>query len=523
MLEMTRLPPPATEFTLPPTVYDWKWMLKALLRRPLPIIVIPLLCMLVTGAYVAFRPSHYTAATILNITNLRLSSSDQDTFYAEALFDPTFLETQIQIIASEPIARQVIAETTPVALTESEEQDALKGFRAGLSVQRVGQSNLVQIAYTHVTAQPAADIANAVAQAYIDKLRTDREKAVQSASSWLRERLRGVGAQAQIVSEATPPVDKSDPRGITIIAGAVGAGAIGGAMLALLLGFLDRRIRDPKQVFAATGVECLGIVPRLDAGAPTASETAVAGQFSLLSAAAILHEVERGPASPLWQALRSASAIAAGPSARPQRLAVTSTLPGEGATTIAANYALLAVKAGRRVLLVDAQGYDPALSRQLVARAGLGLADFQAASEPDLARYVLTDPRTGLHFLPFGAAGNPGDGPRMLWTDRMSRLFEQAYDYDLIVFDMPSLVATGDWRAATPFIDTVLLVLEWNAVKEDEVGAALALAGPIRERLIGAVVNKALLGRRERWLSPEIDIVARQSRLARAVRNREKR
>lgn len=514
MLEMNRNQAPVAEFVLPPTPYDWKWMAKSLLRGAVPTLLITAVCAVLAFAYVQMRPSHYTAQTILNITNLRLSSADQETFYAEALFDPTFLETQIQIISSEPIVRTVISGDA-VGMTE---QEAINAFRRGLVVERVGQSNLVSIAYTDASAERAADMANAVAEAYIEKLGTDRERAVQSASSWLRDRLRGVGAQAQIVSEATPPLDKSDTRGILIIAGTIAAGGLAGIALALVVGFFDRRIRDPRQVATAAGVECLGIVPALPFGFASGGDTAPAGEFSFASALSRLHEVDRGPVSPVWQALRSAGVVATGSSARTRRVAITSTLSHEGKTTIAANYALLAAQVGKRVLLVDAQSYDPALSRSLTPAAGQGLVEFLAAPDTELRSFVTIDPKTNVHFLPLGDAGSFGEAQRMLWTDRMERLFEQAREYDLIVFDMPPLVATGDLRAAAPFIDSVLLVLQWNAVTQDEVRAALDLAPPIRERLVGAILNKASLSRRERWLSPELDITARQARLAKARR-----
>lgn len=515
MLEMNRFQPHAAEFVLPPTPYDWKWMARSLLRGAIPTLVIILACAILAVGYVQLRSSHYAAQTILNITNLRLSSTDQDTFYAEALFDPTFLETQIQIIASEPIARAVIGAR---ATAGTADQEAINAFRRGLTVERVGQSNLVRIAYTHANAQSAAETANAVAKAYIEKLGTDRDRAVQSASSWLRDRLRGVGAQAQIVSEATPPLDKSDTSGMLILAGAVAAGGIGGMVLALVMGFFDRRIRDPRQVAAAVGVECLGIVPSLPFGRPAGAGAAAAGDFSFAAAASRLHDVERGPVSPMWQALRSAGVMATGSPVRTRRVAITSTLPGEGKSTIAANYALLAAQAGKRVLLVDAQTYGPALSQALAPAAGPGLLEFLAAADPSLGAFTLTDPEAGVHFLPLGNAAGFSQSEQMLWTDRMERLFEQARDYDLIVFDMPPLVATGDLRAAAPFIDSVLLVLQWNAVSQDDIRAALDLAQPIRERLVGAILNNVSLSRRERWLSPELGITARQEQLARVRR-----
>lgn len=499
-------------------IYDWRWMLRALLRRPLPVLLVPALCVLLAGVYVVLRPANYTASTTLNITNLRLSSSGQDTFFAEAQFEPTFLETQIQIVASEPVARAVIDKVDLAAQTGGDVERALKAFRNSLSLQRVGQSNLVAIAYTARDPQQAAAMANEVAAAYIAKLHADREDAVKSASSWLRERLREVGPKAQIVSAATPPLDKSDMRGIVIIAAAGAAGAVAGIVLALILAFLDRRIREPEQALAATGAECLGIVPLLkpEARAKSATGPAGAGQFDFGNAATILSQVDAQPFSPIWQALRHVGVATEAPatSSRLRTIAVTSALAGEGKTTIAANFALMAASGGKRVLLVDAQPYDPALSRALAPSSRKGLGTLLAEGDADLPSHVLEDPRSGVHFLPFGKPGDQAGSAQRLWSRSMDRLFNQAAAYDLVVFDMPPLLAMGDLRAAAGHVDGFLLVVEWGKVSTDELHAALALAAPVRDRLVGTILNKAAAGAAQRLLSPEASILARQSLFA---------
>lgn len=500
--------------------YDWRWMLRGLLRNPLPVLLLPAIFVLLAVVYVALRPANYAAATTLNITNLRLSSSGQDTFFAEAQFDPTFLETQIQIVASEPIARTVVDKAGLVQQTGGDAERALRAFRNSLSVQRVGQSNLVAIVYAARDPQQAAAIANEVAAAYIAKLQADREDAVKSASSWLRERLREVGPKAQVVSPATPPIDKSDLRGIVILAAAGVAGAVAGMVLALILSFLDRSIRDPEQALAATGAECLGIVPRLKpverVKAPVSP--ASAGQFDFRNAAAMLSQVDAQPFSPIWQALRHVGVASDSPSSRLRRLAVTSATAGEGKTTIAANFALMAAGSGQRVLLVDAQPYDSALSLALAPSSNKGLGTLLSERDADLASHVLHDPRSGVAFLPFGKPADAAGSARLLWSRPMDRFFDQAVGYDLIVFDMPPLLATGDLRAAAGDVDGFLLVIEWGKIPVEELHAALALAAPVRDRLVGTVLNKANTGAAHRLLSPEASIMARQSLFATQAR-----
>lgn len=505
MLETNSMPQATTGPFQQSELYDWKWMLKTLLQKPLAILIPALVCAALAVVYVALRPSHYTASALLNITNLRLSSSDQNTFYAESLYDPTFLETQVQIIGSEPIARAVIASENLTEAADGDEQKALKTFRGNLSVQRVGQSNLAQISFVHSDPAKAAAIANAIADAYIKKLVNDRDAAVQTASGWLRDRLRGVGVQAQLVSEATPPVDKSDLRGILIIAAAGIVGAVGGMVLALVLGFFDRRIRTPEQAVGACGAECLGIVSVLETESIPQTQ---AGIFA--NAPAMLSHVLRYPYTPLWQALRYAGVVAEKSSKQQQRIAVTSTFAGEGKTTIAANLALMAASGGKRVLLVDTHPYSPDLSRMLATKTGHGIIEFLADDRPSLPEYVVSDTHHGIDILPFSPAGVHEGTAQLLWSRHMETLFGQAAGYDVIVFDLPPLIATGDIRAASAFVDSFLLVVEWNKVPAEEMHAALALVAPVREKLVGTLLNKASLGRIERWFSPEASIIARQ-------------
>jgi Mrp family chromosome partitioning ATPase/capsular polysaccharide biosynthesis protein len=516
MLDMRHPLRPMPQHSALEPVYDWKWMAKALLRWWRAMLLIPAILMVLAAAYVALRPSTFTATAVLNITNLRLTASGQDTLFSESFFDPSFLDTQVQLVGSDPVLLAVI-EKLGLGAAEGDRQAALKRFRDRFTVQQVRQSNLVQVSFSAPDPRQAALVANEIASTYIAKLNADREKAVQSASSWLRERMRAAGPQAQIISEAMPPIDKSDLRGILIIAAAAAVGGAIAMMLALVMSFLDRGIREPEEAQAATGVACLGIVPLLGGKAAAAGTDGKAQSPRRLfgSASAILSEVTNQPFSPLWQALRHA--VVAGKTAGIRSIAVTSAVAGEGKTVIAANLALMASDGGKRVLLVDAQIYDPALSRLLAPTAVAGLASFLDAPGASLADQIRIDPQSGLHFLPFGQAQNRAATAQLLWSDRMGPLFAQLRDYDLVVFDMPPLVATGDLRASAAQVDAFLLVVEWGKTTGEQLGAALAAVTPIHDRLVGTIINKADPRIADRVFSSETASMARRSSLAHRV------
>lgn len=498
--------------------FDALWMVKAVLRRLRIVIACGILVAAAAAGLATLRTPLFTASTTLNVTSLRLATSGQETFFAEAQFDPSLIETQIQIIASDPILRTVMGQAGLLSGAPEEQQKALREFRERLDVHRVGQSNIVEISVTDRDPAEAARFANAVATAYLARLDSERDASNQAASSWLRQRLRGVGPQAQVVSPAVPPVYKSGigRTQVVVLAGVLGGGI--GMFLALVLGFFDRRVRDPEEAVAAAGAPCLGLVPVLRpivATLPARPE--MPGAFSYDAAPAILRAVEDNPRSSLGQGLRHAgsAALARHGTGRSRSIGITSTLAGEGKSTIAANFALVAAQSGKRVLLVDAQPYAPALTRAFAPEVG-GLMDFLAEGAP-LSAYVRTDAQRGVDFLPLGGGGIAD--ARALWSSPMGRLFVEAAGYDFILFDLPPLVATADVAAAAAALDGMLLVVDAGAASTGEMQAALAMADPVRERLIGTLLNRARTGWLERAFSPATAVLARQSELAGAGRH----
>lgn len=123
-----------------------------------------------------------------------------------------------------------------------------------------------------------------------------------------------------------------------------------------------------------------------------------------------------------------------------QALVVTSAGPGEGKSTCACNIALVLAKAGRNVLLVDANAQSPTLHRVFPGgqdSAGLQevLADRNALSD------ALRDPDIStLTVLPNPTPATFGNEEAF---EELSRLIQEwKADFDWIVFDAESLTST---------------------------------------------------------------------------------
>ena len=554
-------------------IIDWRWMLSAIRRRLGLIVKLMLLAASLAALYVVMRPVIYTAHTHLLLTNLKLTFSRDDALFAESLPDPSFLETQMQIMRSEKIAlavadrlrategdepqvpgllhrlraeaaarigalaspvpegetetpldailRDAADAIRPAASQDSGDPDearrkAMKAVQAGYSVDRIGMSNIVMIRATAVEPERAARIANEVARAYTDDPVAARIEAAQSASIWLRERLRDVGPKTRVIAQAAPPTEKSNPRGIFIVALAALAGGTLGVTYALLRQMFDRTVQSPEQVVRATGAQCLGIVPRLRGAGLLARWRDRLRRGTPLRRLSIADFAATHPASTFAQTLSHAKvSIDLGlPPRAPRCIGVTAAFAGEGASTVAANLAHLLASRGERVLLIDGNGADPGLTRRLLRRPQGGLVECLAAGAVS-AEAVQVDPADGMHFLPFGRADAPRAAP--IWTEAMRGFLAAAgRDYETIVCDLPPLACVAEARAAAQYMSGVILVAGWRQVEAEHLRIGLAQAGLIREKLLGVVLNRVDVAALRRTGSPAAAFLWRASGRAQA-------
>jgi succinoglycan biosynthesis transport protein ExoP len=516
--------------------YDFRWMIQSLFRFRLSILMLMAAFGTLATIYVVQREPSYTATALLQLTNLRLNFNREDAFFAETQTDPNFLETQIQLLRSARVALSVVdnlkladREVAPPAFNLSDfmrdlarylrpgaadEQsvvqgvsdaryNALKMLQRGFKADRIGLSNVVQIEFTADDPAEAARILNEYANAYIMDQNAARVEAAQSASSWLRERLRDVGPKTRVIAPALPPSDKSNPSGRLIIFFAAFLGAGAGMMLALLRAYFDKRIRTPLQAIAATQAECIGVTPLVKVAKTRNTANALNHKEKRFSIASeLLTYALTHPKSVFGRTitnLRVASDECFDGKGL-QLIGVTSTFDREGKTTIAANLALNMAAAGRRVLLVDANPSSEGLSRTLGLDGEPGLADCLSGKVDQAPGYIWHHAGTKMAVLPFGASAGVADA--LIWTDSMGGLLDSLRPfYDSIIFDLAPLAAIGDVRASSRYIDGFVLVLRSEEVTSEQVTAALSVAGGVYDRFLGSVINGVKMSG-SRWMAP---------------------
>jgi protein-tyrosine kinase len=178
-----------------------------------------------------------------------------------------------------------------------------------------------------------------------------------------------------------------------------------------------------------------------------------------------------------------------------KRLMVTSALPKEGKSFVAANLAQVMVRQhGRRALVIDADLRNPGMHRHFGASQTPGLADY-LLGECDEFAAIQRGPMENLFFLPAGRA--IASAPELLSNGRL-KLFLQRVEplFDWIIIDTSPVVPVSDATLVANSCDGILMVVRSNVTPSD-------MARRAREEfpdklLLGVVLNGIPHGEQER-------------------------
>jgi polysaccharide biosynthesis transport protein len=172
-------------------------------------------------------------------------------------------------------------------------------------------------------------------------------------------------------------------------------------------------------------------------------------------------------------------------------IGVTSALPGEGKTTVAAAFAAFVAKNGARTLLIDADLRTPSMSRMLGYDKEFGLINM-VEDGIDFDELVITDPKFNFDFLPSPIALRPSNSADALKAPAIRNLLKKASsEYDYVLCDLPPVLPIVDVKATAHLFDAFILVVEWGSTSTNEILSAIRSSPIVSERLLGAVLNKA--------------------------------
>jgi capsular exopolysaccharide synthesis family protein len=542
-------------------------------RRYLSITLSALLGLVLGGAYSVSAMPSFIASTKLFVEDSKAQSS--------SIPNTAFVGSQVEVIRSDNVSMAVIRDLHLVddpeftkggvlshilhsslglstGSSNSEEERTrrtLRSFKARLDVRETGLTYIIEVSFRSSSAKRAAQIANAIAHAYIVDQKNAKYEAAEGTSAWLRSRIdelrdqasaaeRAVAdfkatsesqaqfelresasrakiyreiydaflqryiesvqqqsspvAEARVVSPALPPLEKSYPKTLTVLALATCGGMLFGFGIGLLRELTDRSFRTVGQVETALSTNCIAVIPTIEGGkvrdvSRQVMESSACSQSVNLGHWPGMFAVVNSPFSQFAEAIRSIkhSAQLNGLGKQNKVIGVTSSIPGEGKSTVAAAIAQLLASGGRRTILVDCDLRNPELSRKLCPKAKDGLLEVLSGTA-SLEKTAWSVPSTQLVVLPMITKTHLGHPDEIFGSDTMKALFHTLrQQFDSVIVDLSSLAPVVDARATTHLVDGYLLVIEWGRTHVNVVQHSLETSGGVKANLLGAVLNKA--------------------------------
>jgi len=255
-----------------------------------------------------------------------------------------------------------------------------------------------------------------------------------------------------VIDTAIVPTDPLKPRKAKNLLLGLAAGLLLGVGLVFFVEYMDDSIKNVEEAKKQLGLPLLAVIPYIGKEVKEGNEE--------IDSALICAYRGRSSAAEAFRSLRTNLHFAA--SGQKKTFLITSSFPGEGKTTLAANLALTMSQTGARTLLIGCDLRRPSLSRLFLENSTPGLTEF-LIGDAQHDEIIRRTPFENLDFIPSGAV--PPNPAELLGSPVMPPLLDAMRQrYDFIILDAPPLFAVTDAALLSPLCDLVLIVLEVGRV-----------------------------------------------------------
>lgn len=473
-------------------------------RRRLLVAITTVIVILSAFVYTRLAPVTYQATAVL-----RYSPAGTATLSGSSTYGSLTLDLDPEYVQSPELA-EVAARTL---------NDNALALQAAVSVNLVEGQRISRLEVSAVGSSPeqAKDRANAITSAFVAHLKSQldyrintlkkdlaRQQKIQSdalkrlsknpsdqlaqanftsALSQISQiqseiaTIQGNGAPAAIYQPAATGV-RQGVSFLTIMLIGLTSGLLAGAGMALIRDQFDDHVRSTEDVEEVIGDHVIG-----DVAVVSRRQLKLAPLPAATRLATPLNESVRG--------LRTSLEVIF-----PQRhvaIVMTSAEPGEGKTFVSANLAVALARAGRSVILVEADLRRPRVHTYFeIPDASPGFADLveSDATTDAIQAALIETPYRGLRVLPAGTSDSePAD---LLAGDTLqgvlARLREQA---DFVLLDSPPGLVLADAAILGRAADGVLVVTALHRTRGSALRGTLQSLNANRVNVVGVVVNRS--------------------------------
>ena len=283
----------------------------------------------------------------------------------------------------------------------------------------------------------------------------------------------------RIIEEAIKPIEPISSRLVGYLSSVI-LGTVAAAGLAYILEAKDRSLKtvdNAKQLFGYNG---LGVLPSFNGQGP-----ALTGDADQDTPPLIVRDYPSSALSESYRRLQSNLRYLSG-DRKNQTIVVTSSVTGEGKSTVAANLACAMAQVGNKVLLVDANLRNPQQQSIWGTYNNSGLSNLLA----DNLDHRLSTETVMKNLSVISSGGLPASPGTLIDSYKMKDLiYYWSRIYDYIVLDTPALDKAADASVLGKMADGILLIVKPEQVSHSQAKftkETLELSG---QNVLGIVFN----------------------------------
>jgi len=281
---------------------------------------------------------------------------------------------------------------------------------------------------------------------------------------------------ARLMDKAVMPRSAAKPKKKLTLILALIVSLMLGVFLAFLLEFLDNTIKGTADVATKIGRPVIGIVP-----------IARVAKQEKLDPLKVFSTNDYLRISESVRSIRT-GLILSGLDNPHKVTLVTSSVPGEGKTTLATTLAISLGQLGS-VLLIDADMRLPSVAKIFgISNSSLGLSNLVAGTEtPEKCIYTFED--VGIDVLPCGFL--PPNPLELLSSARFSSLIDfLSGRYDRIIIDSAPVQAASDALVLSTVTNSVVYVVKANSTPINVIKACVARLDDVKAPVTGIVLSQ---------------------------------
>lgn len=289
------------------------------------------------------------------------------------------------------------------------------------------------------------------------------------------------GPEVEILSPASVPnAPAGRGRGLYLIAAVLGGGILA-LTVACLRELLDAGVRSHDQLDSISGLTSAGMLPKV-----RGSRTSPPARTVLTEPRGVFADSIRGTIVAMNRGNGNTL---------PQSILVTSTMPGEGKSTVAAAMAIELATSGRKVLLVDCDLRRGRIGALFNAESPVGLSDF-LAGDASAEAVIQHDRRSGIDLV---SAGTLTAGA-LRHVDRVEELISLAEQRgQTVILDSPPVLATTEALLLAGLAERTLLVVRWGRTPQASIALAAEKLAAHSLRDVFCLLNRVDAGRHAQY------------------------